>query len=83
MVKLHTYTLISKYEGKMIITNHLQWKEAIARAQQGDTILTIKDNHVTAYRKVTVREIPSADDEVYIDKETEHLEGSVFPPYDM
>lgn len=49
---IHTYTVIK--EG--IVINHLSWEEARAISQDGDTILTIKDNHVSNVRKVEANE---------------------------
>lgn len=70
---LHTYTVIKK---NMSVINHLEWQQAKDVAEDGDIILTIKDNHVSAIRKVTV--VDYYDETL---KECDHIAGSITPFY--
>jgi len=70
---LHTYTVIKK---NMSVINNLQWQQAKDFADDGDLILTIKDNHVSAIRKTTIVELYGEPH-----KECDHIEGSITPFY--
>ena len=70
---LHTYTVIKK---NMSVLNHLEWQQAKDVADDGDMILTVKDNHVSAIRKVNIVEYY---DEMH--KECDHIAGSIVPFY--
>ena len=45
----HTYSVIKK-DGNVF--NHLSWESAKSIAEQGDLLLTIKDNHISNIRKL-------------------------------
>jgi hypothetical protein len=70
---LHTYTVIKK---NMSVVNHLEWQQALDIAEDGDMVLTIKDNHVSAIRKIEVVDYYGED---Y--KENTHIAGSITPFY--
>ena len=46
---LHTYTVIKK---DMSVFNHLSWNAAKSLAEEGDLLLTVKDNHISNVRKL-------------------------------
>jgi hypothetical protein len=71
---VHTHTVIKK---NFSVINHLTWIAATEFADDGDMILTIKDNHVSAIRKVIIIDMH---DEPHI--EWEHVAGSIIPFYD-
>jgi hypothetical protein len=60
----------------MSVINHLEWEQAKDVAEDGDMIFTIKDNHVSAIRKVSVVDYY---DEPH--KECDHIAGSIIPFY--
>ncbi len=60
----------------MSVINHLGYQQAKDLAEDGDMILTIKDNHVSAIRKVSVVELYGE-----LHKECDHIEGSIVPFY--
>jgi hypothetical protein len=70
---LQTYTIIRK---NFAVVNHLEYQQAKELAEDGDMILTIKDNHVSAIRKVTVEEYYG---KPY--KECDHIEKDITPLY--
>ena len=70
---IQTYTLIRK---NFSVVNHLEWQQAKDLAEDGDMILTIKDNHVSAIRKTTVVEYYGE-----LHKECDHIEGDIIPFY--
>jgi hypothetical protein len=70
---LQTYTIIRK---NFAVVNHLEYQEAKELAEDGDMILTIKDNHVSAIRKVTVEEYYGK-----LHKECDHIEKDITPFY--
>lgn len=67
---LHTYTVMKK---NFAIINYLTWQEARDLTDKGDLILTIKDNYVTAVRKVSV--YAEYDNEEY--KQFDHVAKSI------
>lgn len=70
---LQTYTIIRK---NFAVVNHLEYQQAKELADDGDMILTIKDNHISAIRKVTVVEYYG-----HTHKECDHIEGDITPFY--
>ena len=70
---VHTYTVIKK---NMSVINNLQWQQAIDFADDGDLMLTIKDNHVSAIRKITIVELYGK-----LHKDYDHIAGSITPFY--
>ena len=70
---LQTYTIIRK---NFAVVNHLGYQQAKELANDGDMILTIKDNHVSAIRKVTVEEYYGE-----LHKECDHIEEDITPFY--
>lgn len=70
---LHTYTIIKK---NFAVVNHLEWQQAKDIAENGDLILTVKDNHVSAIRKVTIEDYNGEPH-----KECDHVAGSITPFY--
>lgn len=68
---VHTYTVIKK---NMSVVNHLEWQQAKDIADDGDMILTIKDNHVSAIRKVSVLDYYDG----YLHKQRGHLHIKTF-----
>lgn len=70
---LQTYTIIKK---NFAVVNHLEWQQAKELAEDGDMILTIKDNHVSAIRNVTLVEYYGEPH-----KECDHIEGDITPFY--
>ena len=70
---IHTYTIIKKNKS---VINHLEYQQAKDLAEHGDMILTIKDNHVSAIREVTVYDYYGEPH-----KECDHIEGTITPFY--
>lgn len=70
---LQTYTIIRK---NFAVVNHLEYQQAKELAEEGDMILTIKDNHVSAIRNVTIVEYYGEPH-----KECDHIEGDITPFY--
>lgn len=70
---VHTYTVIKK---NMSVVNNLEWQQAKDIADDGDMILTIKDNHVSAIRRVSVEDLYGEPH-----KECDHIAGSITPFY--
>lgn len=70
---IQTYSLIKT---DYSVINHLKYEEAKSFSLEGDLILTIKDNHISAIRKVTL-----VDMGYEIAKECEHIEGNIIPYY--
>lgn len=52
-IMLHTYSVIKK-DGSVF--NHLTWKAAEAITDDGDLLLTIKDNHISNVRKLEFKD---------------------------
>ena len=70
---LQTYTIIRK---NFAVVNHLEYKQAKELAEEGDMILTIKDNHVSTIRNVTIVEYYGEPH-----KKCDHIEGDITPFY--
>jgi|GEM_PF-5414167 len=68
---LHTYSVIKRNN---CVFNHLEWEAAKAIAEEGDLLLTIKDNHIS-----NIRELERVD--CYYGKQFESTNGVITPFY--
>ena len=60
----------------MSVINNLNYTQAMDLSNEGDLIFTIKDNHVTAIRKVQITDYNNITEKV-----GEHIEQSIVPFY--
>jgi len=68
---LHTYSVIKKDKS---VFNHLEWEAAKSIAEEGDLLLTIKDNHIS-----NVRILEGVDD--YYGKQFKSVDGGIITPF--
>jgi hypothetical protein len=68
---LHKYSVIKKNKS---VFNHLEWEAAKAIAEEGDLLLTIKDNHIS-----NIRMLERVDDNY--GKQFESVNGVITPYY--
>jgi hypothetical protein len=68
---LHTYTVIKK---DMSVFNHLIWESAKSITEEGDLLLTVKDNHIS-----NVRILEGVDE--HYGKHFKSVDGSKITPF--
>jgi len=68
---LHTYSVIKKDKS---VFNHLEWEVAKSIAEEGDLLLTIKDNHIS-----NVRVLEGVDE--FYGKQFKSVDGGIITPF--